>query len=505
MEKLTTVEIIEWAKQFLDKADKELTPGEVKEQKKYASLIQNPEYKTFLTRMLDESSQIRDNKLLNKRVRLIIKEYGIPDFFNGFDKLLLRLYMMGGYLFYPIAMPIFKKKLRNETTKIIISEERPKLTKHLEERWESNIGQNVNLLGEVVLGDNEAHNRYEHYLEALKEPDINYISIKLSGIYAQIHALSYEQNKQELCELVAAVYREAINNPYTDQNGNPRPKFVNLDMEEYKDTELTYEVFEEVLSRPEFKNYTAGLVIQAYLPDASHFQERMLTFAKKRYADGGAPLKMRLVKGANLQMESVISSLRGWENPIYPTKVEVDANYLHILDIALKPENARAVQIGVASHNFFTIAYAHLLAEKNGVSEYVTFEMLEGMANNLPRVMRKLNKQIILYTPVVREKHFLNAISYLVRRLDENTGKDNFLSYSFNLKLDSKEWNFLLQQFLEAFEIKDTVRQQPFRKQNRNHKPTPVKDINVFNNEPDTDLDLPPNRKWALKSLKKMG
>ena len=125
---------------------------------------------------------------------------------------------------------------------------------------------------------------------------------------------------------------------------------------------------------------------------------------------------MRLVKGANLQMESIVSSLKGWENPVLGSKVEVDANYLHILDHALEPENAKALHVGVASHNFFSIGYAYLLSKKMGVEEQVTFEMLEGMANHLPRVMRNLGKQIILYTPVVKNEHFLNAVSYLVRR-----------------------------------------------------------------------------------------
>ena len=505
MEKITSKEVLEWAKQFLDKAEKELTPQEVKEQKKYASLIQTPANKTLLSKMLDESSQVRDNKKLAKRMKLLIEEYGVPDFFSPFDRFQLKLFTSIGYLFDGISIPLFKERLRKETDKVIISEERPSLTSHLSGRWKSKIGQNVNLLGEVVLGDGEANHRYLHYLEALKEPDINYISIKLSGIYAQIHPLSYEQNKKELCKLVATIYQQAIDYPYTDQDGITKPKFVNLDMEEYKDTELTLDVFEEVLSLPQFKNYNAGIVVQAYLPDAGLFQERLLKFAKKRYAEGGAPLKIRLVKGANLQMESIISSLRGWENPVLPSKVDVDANYMHILDVALQPENAKAMHVGVASHNFFSIAYAYLLSEKHGTSEYVTFEMLEGMANNLPRVMRNFGKQIILYTPVVKKEHFLNAVSYLVRRLDENTGKDNFLSYSFNLKLDSPQWNFLANQFEEAYKLKDSVRPKSFRSQNRKEKPAPVKDINIFHNEADTDLDLHENREWALESLRKWG
>ncbi|PXV65105.1 RHH-type proline utilization regulon transcriptional repressor/proline dehydrogenase/delta 1-pyrroline-5-carboxylate dehydrogenase [Dysgonomonas alginatilytica] len=505
MENIRTSDVLDWAKQFLAKAESELTPEEIKEQQKFASLVQTPANKILLSKMLDESSQIRNNKKLAKRMKLLIEEYGVPDFFGPVDQMMLKLFTSVGYLFNGISIPIFKERLRQETNKIIIGEERPELTKHLGHRWESHIGQNVNLLGEVVLGDGEAKHRYEHYLEALKEPDVNYISIKLSGIYAQIKPLSYEQNKRELCERVAAIYQQAIDYPYTTQEGVQRAKFVNLDMEEYKDAELTLDVFETVLNMPQFKNYMAGIVVQAYLPDAALFQQRLLKIAKQRVAEGGAPLKMRLVKGANLQMESIISSMKGWANPVLPTKVDVDANYLHILDVALLPENAKVLHVGVASHNFFTIGYAYLLSEKNDVKDYITFEMLEGMANHLPRVMRSLGKQIILYTPVVKKEHFLNAVSYLVRRLDENTGKDNFLSYSFNLKLDSPHWDFLANQFLEAYDRKDTMKGQAFRKQNRTESLLPVKDINVFHNEPDTDLDLPVNRKWALDKLKKWG
>ncbi|MDR0686635.1 MAG: proline dehydrogenase family protein [Dysgonamonadaceae bacterium] len=473
METVTSSCVVEWAKDFLEQAGLELTSDEQKEQKKFASLVQTPEYKMFLTTMLDESSQIRDNAQLNKRVRQIIRKYGIPDFFSKSDRFLIRLYMAGGYLFPSIAMPIFKYKLRKETDKIIIAEERPLLTQHLAGRWKNNIGQNVNLLGEVVLGDGEARHRYEHYLEALEMPDINYISIKLSGIYAQIKSLAYEQNKRELVGMLSNIYRKAMQNPYTNQSEKQEYKFVNLDMEEYKDMELTYDVFIETLSKEEFKNYTAGIVIQTYLPDAESNFRRLVEFAKKRVANGGCPLKVRLVKGCNLQMESIVSSLKGWSCPVLPTKVEVDANYMHILDLALRPENAKVLNVGVASHNFFTIGYATLLCEQNGITDSVTFEMLEGMANHLPRVMRKLKKNIIMYTPVVKAQHFLNAVSYLVRRLDENTGKENFLTHSFNLKLDGREWEFLKNQFLDAYGLKDAVNTKPYRTQDR-RKTSPI-------------------------------
>ena len=497
MKEVSVNEVRDWAKGFLSQSEQELTKEELKEQRKYAILVQKPNDKILLSKMLDESSQIRNNKKLAVRMKILIDRYGVPEFFNSSDTFLMKMFALIGYRFSWIAMPIFKSRLRGDTSKVIINEAQPILKGHLESRKKQKIGQNVNLLGEVVLGNGEADHRYHHYLEALEDPNINYISIKISGIYAQLHPLNYEQSKAELSKRLIAIYQKAIDFPYIDENGNATPKFVNLDMEEYKDTELTLQLFIETLGLPQFKNYNAGIVVQAYLPDAWGFQSELLEFATKRVKDGGAPIKMRLVKGANLQMETVISSLRGWENPVLPTKIEVDANYLHILDRALEPENAKALHVGVASHNFFSIAYAHLLSEANGVTDFVTFEMLEGMANHLPRVMRKLNKQIILYTPVVSNEHFLNAVSYLVRRLDENTGKDNFLSYSFNLKPDSEHWNFLFGQFTQAYELKDKLQAISFRKQDRNIAPEPEKNIEVFHNEPDTDFDLNPNRRWA--------
>ncbi len=498
MENIKTSEVIEWASSFMSRALNEIREEERKEQNKYAALVQNPNDKVLMTKMLDETSQIRDNRKLAKRIRLLLKEYGTPDFFTSLEKGMLQLFNTVGYHFPSIAVPVFKKYLRDYTSAIIINERPDLLNRHLDERNKQKIGQNVNLLGEVVLGDAEARKRYEHYLEGLKDPRINYISVKLSGIYAQINPLNYETCKKELCELMGNIYQQAMDYPFDEGNGVKTSKFVNLDMEEYKDTELTLDVFKTVLSEPRFKNLSAGIVIQAYLPDARKLQDELLEFGKKRYAEGGAPLKMRLVKGANLAMETIQSSLRGWENPVYDDKIKVDANYLKVLDVALKPENVKAVHVGVASHNFFTIGYAYLLSKKNGIEDYVTFEMLEGMANHLPRVMRSLDKHIILYTPVVNDENFLNAVSYLVRRMDENTGKDNFLTYSFNLKEGSEEWNFLKKQFEDAMAIKDTVSTEPKRKQNRNLAYR-AEIQEVFKNEPDTDFDLRENRLWADK------
>ena len=122
MEKISTPEVLEWAKEFLNKSEKEITADEVKEQKKYAILIQNPNDKILLSKMLDESSQIHNNKKLAKRMKLLIEHYGVPAFFSSTDAFLLKLFTMFGYWFDFIAVPIFKQRLRSDTAKVIINE-----------------------------------------------------------------------------------------------------------------------------------------------------------------------------------------------------------------------------------------------------------------------------------------------------------------------------------------------------------------------------------------------
>ena len=110
-------------------------------------------------------------------------------------------------------------------------------------------------------------------------------------------------------------------------NGEKAQKFVNLDMEEYKDLHLTKELFKKVLSEEEFFTFPAGIVLQAYLPDSHNLQKELTEWALDRFHKGGAPIKIRIVKGANLAMEQVEASLRGWPQAPYTKKLDVDANY----------------------------------------------------------------------------------------------------------------------------------------------------------------------------------
>src|SRR5699024_2508168 len=101
------------------------------------------------------------------------------------------------------------------------------------------------------------------------------------------------------------------------------------------------------LQRPEFHDLEAGIVLQAYLPDALGVMMDLQAWAADRVARGGAPIKVRVVKGANLPMEIVDARIHGWPLATWDSKQGSDTSYKAVLDYALTPERVKNVRIGV--------------------------------------------------------------------------------------------------------------------------------------------------------------
>ncbi len=104
--KPTIKEVEDWVIKLYETCEETITDAERREQHKYATMVQRPQDKKFLVKMLDESSQIRDDRKLARRIKVLIDQYGVPQFLNKRDTFLFKMYQSFGYLFYPIAIPI---------------------------------------------------------------------------------------------------------------------------------------------------------------------------------------------------------------------------------------------------------------------------------------------------------------------------------------------------------------------------------------------------------------
>ena len=188
---------------------------------------------------------------------------------------------------------------------------------------------------------------------------------------------------------------------------------------------------------------------------------------------GGAGIKVRIVKGANLAMERVDATVHDWPLATWSTKQESDTNYKRMLVRALTPEDTAVVRIGVAGHNLFDLAFAWLLAERRGVTGRVEIEMLLGMAAAQAEAVRATTGGLLLYTPVVRPEEFDAAISYLVRRLEENASTDNFMSGLFELD-DAAIYQRERDRFAASLADLDLDLPAPRRTQDRLHPRAPA-------------------------------
>ncbi|MEZ5341073.1 MAG: proline dehydrogenase family protein [Acidimicrobiales bacterium] len=189
--------------------------------------------------------------------------------------------------------------------------------------------------------------------------------------------------------------------------------------------------------------------------------------------------------------------MHGWEQAPFRTKADTDANYKRCLDWVLRPEHLTGLRIGVASHNLFDIAWAHLLSSGRGVSSRVEFEMLQGMAPAQSRVVKADTGSVLLYTPAVADTDFDVAISYLFRRLEENAAPENFMHSLFDLGPGGAGFSREEAGFRAAVMRRDLVPDSPFRTQNRLDEVVDIRDS--FDNEADTDPRLAANRAWAAQ------
>ncbi|HAY86046.1 MAG TPA: 1-pyrroline-5-carboxylate dehydrogenase, partial [Micrococcus luteus] len=224
-----------------------------------------------------------------------------------------------------IAVPTARRVLRRMVSHLIVDARDRQLGKAIAALRDEHTRLNINLLGEAILGQGEADRRLEGIAALIRRDDVDYVSVKVSAATAPHAPYAFDEAVADITERLTPLFELA----------RDRDTFINLDMEEYRDLDLTLNVFTALLEQPGLRDYEAGIVLQAYLPDALAAMVRLQEWAARRVAAGGAPVKVRVVKGANLPMERMQASLTGWPLATVGSKQEADTNYKRVLNYAL--------------------------------------------------------------------------------------------------------------------------------------------------------------------------
>ena len=466
------------------------------------AIVSDPESTAFVAAFLDRTGRPEHQRTAANQLAHVVGEVPAGSFLSPIDALLLRAGRRLAPLLPAVVMPLAQRRLRQIVGHLIAPAEPQPLRRHMQDLIAPNRRLNVNLLGEAVLGDGEANRRFAALVEMLDQPDIDYASVKLSAILGRVPHWDHSVSVERLATRLGALLdRAAATTPQT---------FINVDMEEYAELDATLEAFMHALDAPQRRNHEAGVVLQAYLPDALPRLQQLTEWANERHARGGGAIKVRLVKGANLAMEIVEAERHGWAMPTVPSKAHADANFKHCIDWLAEPDRMRGLRLGVASHNLFDIAWTMLLAQARGVGHRIEFEMLQGMAPAYARQVSDASSEpLVTYTPAVASSEFDVALGYLFRRLEENAAPNNFMRDLDELS-NPDVFAAHAAAFLRSMELRSGLSFGPARTQNRSiaapviGSPGADRPLAAFANEPDTDPSLAPNRSW-MRSLVEHG
>ncbi|PYL58023.1 MAG: L-glutamate gamma-semialdehyde dehydrogenase [Verrucomicrobia bacterium] len=311
--------------------------------------------------------------------------------------------------------------------------------KTLRKRHEQKIGFTVDLLGEAVVSEKEADEYAARCLELLEHlaretdgwsdpldngaelfPVVN-LSVKISALYSQTNPADPADAIAHLAPKLRPILRRA----------KELGVFINFDMESFSHKNITLDLFKTLFAEPEFRDWPhAGIVIQAYLRDAEKDLVDIIDWGRARRTR----FTVRLVKGAYWDYEKIKSTQNGWSIPVYLQKPESDANFEALSGVLL--ENESIVTAAFGSHNVRSIAHAQALADELGIDRTrFEFQLLYGMAGPVKRALVEMGYRVREYCPV---GELLPGMSYLVRRLLENTSNEGFLRAKFSDNVSEK-------------------------------------------------------------------
>jgi len=286
------------------------------------------------------------------------------------------------------------------------------------------------MLGEAARTDKDAQKYYQAYADALdkvaanarsSDPRYNHgISIKLSALHPRYEFGHAAQVAPEIAAILKPLAIKA-------RMANVQ---ITIDAEESERLDISMDVLSALIALPELQGWFGlGFVVQAYQRRAMP----LLDWLQTKASDLGAPLMIRLVKGAYWDSEIKRAQEMGLESyPVFTRKEMTDLSYLACARKLLDHPESFSPQF--ATHNAHSIAAIREMADPK---QELEFQRLFGMGQPLHDQI--LNEQHItsrIYAPVGTQKDLL---SYLIRRLLENGANSSFVNKMADKEIDVAE------------------------------------------------------------------
>ncbi|HEY7088707.1 MAG TPA: proline dehydrogenase family protein [Tepidisphaeraceae bacterium] len=398
----------------------------------------DPSFKIDLFRFVDVLPALQSSEQISSHMREYLLKPGreLPTLLGAAIKL-----ASGGFA-SALAAKAIRKNVTDMAERFIVGRNAAEALPVLKDLHKQGFAFTVDLLGEATTSDAEGEVYQKRYLDLIENlvdqvnswpadeiideaPRAN-VSIKLSAMEEHLDAVDPAGSVERLLPRVLPLFLRA----------REKGVFLNVDMEQWALNGITYDVFDRIVTHEKLRDWPhVGIVVQAYLKKSPEHVQRLLELARKR----GAPITVRLVKGAYWDYEVVIAQQNGYECPVFTSKSETDANYERLSETMLR--NTEHLRPAFASHNLRSLTHAIVLADRLKIPrKNYEIQMLYGMAEPERAAVRSMGKRVRLYTPI---GELLPGMAYLVRRLLENTSNSGFLKLSYH---DQADINQLLTQ-----------------------------------------------------------
>jgi RHH-type transcriptional regulator, proline utilization regulon repressor / proline dehydrogenase / delta 1-pyrroline-5-carboxylate dehydrogenase len=289
-------------------------------------------------------------------------------------------------------------------------------------------GRDVTLdqLGELVVSESEADHYRDEVLKLIHgfSQHINpgecnlaginraHVSIKLSALCSDFKPEAPERTYDSVAPRLKEILLAA----------RDRQVFLNIDAEHYHYRDIVLQIYGRILlETPELKDFKAtGIVLQAYLRDASVHLSDIIKLAQKR----GLRMPIRLVKGAYWDAETVEAEAHSYNAPQFLNKEETDLMFRQMIHRIL--ENGDTVQLCLASHNFADHCFAQALREVSYPdAPVIEHQCLHMTYEALSCSLAKMGWATRNYVPI---GSLIVGMAYLVRRIMENSSQVGVLT-----------------------------------------------------------------------------
>src|SRR6478736_3674929 len=214
-------------------------PGCSRAAQPLAGVLKDPKGLDFAVGFVDGVARPQDLFVAGYNLQRVAKK--IPAFLPWYMRLAIWLGGVFGPVLPWVVIPIARRVLRAMVGHLVVDATPEKLGPAIAHLRAPSDPQghgarlNLNLLGEAVLGEQEAARRLEGTRALLARDDVDYVSIKVSSVCSQLSMWAFDEMVERVVERLTPLYELAA--------ASATPKFINLDMEEYRDLDLTMAVF----------------------------------------------------------------------------------------------------------------------------------------------------------------------------------------------------------------------------------------------------------------------